>query len=55
MVEEIDKVCLVWTNHAFFASGGTVQSTRPANCEEMNDVATIRCRYVSFSLFALHF
>ena len=48
-------LCLFWTNHASLASGGTVQSTRLANCKEMNDVATIRCRYVSFSLFAFHF
>ena len=55
IMEEIDIICLIWTNHASFASESTVQSIRPANCEEMNDVATIRSRYVSFSLFALHF
>jgi len=41
MVEEIDKVCLAWTNHASFTSGGIVQYQVTGNCEEMNNVATI--------------
>jgi len=58
MMEGIDIMCSVWINHIPFASEGRtdiVQSIRPANCKEMNNVATVRSFYVSFSLFALHF